>query len=359
MNESATPRYHIDITPRSFLVIVIGIIGIVALWMVREFVLLIILAIIFASFVNSGVRLLKRAHIPRTIGVVLMYLFFIGIISVLVFVFFPLLFKELAGFIDYLPKSNPWTKLVTIISDQGLSGSTFTNIVGTSNLFQGIQKFWKLYLTDPVLAGISSIIQSIKNIFLVFIMSFFLSIKEGSLNSFLRMITPVQYEPYVINLWDRVEKKIGYWFGGQLIIALIAGIISFIGLSLLGMPYALLLSILIIILEFIPFGMIFGTIIIIPLAFFTGGISLGIPVTLFISSLNFFESKILQPLIVNKTVGVPMLLVIISIVAWIELIGWVGAFIAIPFAVLVLEIIYDREKESIINHDSLSVPSIE
>jgi predicted PurR-regulated permease PerM len=353
MNEPMTPRYHIDITPRSFLVVSLGIAAIVSLWMVREFVLLIFLAIIFASFVNSGARLLKRAHIPRTLGVVLMYLFFAGIISLLVLVFFPLLFRELSGFIDYLPKSSPWAKLLNTISDQGFSGSTFKSIVGTSNLVQGIQNFWKTYLTDPVLAGISSIFQNLANVFLVFIMSFFLSIKEGALNSFLRMITPVEHESYIIDLWNRVEKKIGYWFGGQLIIALIAGIISFIGLSLLGMPYALILSILIIILEFIPFGMVFGTIVIIPLAFFSGGISLGIPVALFISSLNFIESKILQPVIVNKTVGVPMLLVIISIVAWIELIGWVGAFIAIPFAVLVLEIIYDREKESIIYQDSM------
>jgi predicted PurR-regulated permease PerM len=63
--------------------------------------------------------------------------------------------------------------------------------------------------------------------------------------------------------------------------------------------------------------------------------------------LNFIESNILQPLVVHKTVGIPMLLVIISVVAWIQLIGWVGAIIAIPFAVLVLEIIYDREKEYI------------
>jgi predicted PurR-regulated permease PerM len=351
MSSETSPKtvlYHVDITPQSFLVLAVGVAGVVALWTVREFVLLIFLAIIFASFVNSGARLLKHAHIPRTFGVVLMYLFFAGIISLLVLVFFPLLFRELSGFIDYLPKSSPWTKLLNTISDQGFTGSTFKSIVGTSNLIQGIQNFWKIYLTDPVLAGISSIFKNLANVFLVFIMSFFLSIKEGALNSFLRMITPIKHESYVVDLWNRVEKKIGYWFGGQLIIALITGVVSFIGLSLLGMPYALILSILIIILEFIPFGMVFGTIVIIPLAFFSGGIALGLPVALFISSLNFIESKVLQPVIVNKTVGVPMLLVIISIVAWIELIGWVGAFVAIPFAVLILEIVYDREKKAIL-----------
>ena len=49
-----------------------------------------------------------------------------------------------------------------------------------------------------------------------------------------------------------------------------------------------------------------------------------------------------------------MLLVLISIVAWIQIIGWIGAIIAIPFAVLILEIIYDREKKSILA-DSVEV----
>lgn len=347
---SSIQRYSIDITPRSFAVVALGTITILCLWLIKDFILLVVLAVIIASFVNAGVRTLKKMHIPRTLGVTIMYLFFLGLLVLIALVFVPLLLKEIGGLIDLLPRTTqntPWAKLLGRVADSGLTETTFNSLVGTSNFFQGIQNFWKIYLTDSVLSGINTIITGITNTVLVFIMSFFLSIQESSLHGFLRAITPVQYESYVINLWDRVEQKIGYWFGGQLIIAVSAGIVSFIGFSIIGMPYALLLSLLIIILEFIPFGMTFGTLAIIPIAFVSGGIPLGVTIAIFMIVLNFIESNILQPLVVHKTVGIPMLLVIISVVAWIQLIGWVGAIIAIPFAVLVLEIIYDREKEYI------------
>lgn len=341
-------RYSIDITPRSFAVLAIGTLAIVCLWLIKDFILLVVLAVIIASFVNAGVRTLKKIHIPRLAGVTIMYLFFLGLVILIALVFIPLVLKELGGLIDLLPRTTqntPWAKLLGRVADSGLTEATFNSLVGTSNFFQGIQNFWKIYLTDSVLSGINTIVTGITNTVLVFIMSFFLSIQESSLHGFLRAITPVQYESYVISLWDRVEQKIGYWFGGQLIISIVAGIVSFVGFSIIGMPYALLLSLLIIVLEFIPFGMTVGTLAIIPIAFVSGGIPLGVTIAIFMMVLNFIESNILQPLVVHKTVGIPMLLVIISVVAWIHLIGWIGAIIAIPFAVLVLEIIYDREKE--------------
>ena len=124
--------------------------------------------------------------------------------------------------------------------------------------------------------------------------------------------------------------------------SLVAGVIGFIGFTFMGIPYALLLSILVTFLELIPFGLTVGTIVITPIIFISQGPSLGITALIFFLILNFLEANVFQPLIVHKTVGIPMLLVLISIVAWIQLIGWIGAIIAIPFAVLILEIIYDR-----------------
>lgn len=347
-SSSKTVRYHVDITPRSFLVLAIGGIALAAMWFIRDFLILVVIAVIVASFVNAGAKLLRKVHIPRTAAVVLMYLFFLGIIALIVFIFLPLLFKELGGVADFLPKTSPWVKLLNRVSDTGLSELTLRSVLGTSNVFQGIQNFWKVYLTDSVLTGLSTIFHALSSTFLVFVMSFFLSIKEGGVNGFLRVMTPVHYESYVIDLWNRVEKKIGYWFGGQFILAFIAGIITFIGLSVIGTPYVLLLSLFVIFLELIPFGLLLGTITIVPFMIVSQGLSVGVTVLIFFLILNFLETHVFQPLVVNKTVGIPMLLVIISVIAWVELIGWVGAIIAIPFAVLILEIVYDREKKAIL-----------
>ncbi len=339
-----TVRYQVDITPRSFAVLALGTGAILALWMIRDFVLLVIVAVIIASFVNAGVKVLRKIRIPRTLAVVIMYLFFAGVIALFVFVFFPLLFRELSGLIDYLPKNSPWANLLNRISDSGLSVRT---ILGTSTTIAGLQNFWKVYLTDSVVSGIATAFHGVVNTLLVFVISFFLSIQEGGVNSFLRAMTPVQHESYIVNLWERVEEKIGYWFGGQFILALLAGVLTFIGLSLMNVPYVLMLSVLVVFLEMIPFGLTVGTLTIVPFIFVTQGASVGFTALIFFLTLNFLEANVFQPLIVHKTVGIPMLLVIISIIGWIQLIGWLGAIIAIPFAVLILEIIYDRERIAI------------
>lgn len=347
-------RYHVDITPRSFAVLALGVGVILALWAVRDFVLLIIVAVIIASFVNVGARILKKIRIPRMMGIIIMYLLFIGIAIMMIFIFFPLLFRELSGFAAYLPKASPWAKLLNRVSQDGLSLKT---LLGTSVGFSGLQNFWKVYLTDSVVSGITTVVKIVADTLLVFVISFFLSIQEGGIHSFLRAITPLKYESYVVDLWDRVEHKIGYWFGGQFILALVAGVIGFIGFTFMGIPYALLLSILVTFLELIPFGLTVGTIIITPIIFISQSPSLGITALIFFLILNFLEANVFQPLIVHKTVGIPMLLVLISIVAWIQLIGWIGAIIAIPFAVLILEIIYDRGRppsdNNVLNNETI------
>lgn len=349
--------YHVDITPKSFLVLAVGGIALFALWMIRDFVLLVIVSVIFAAFINAGVRVLRRLRIPRGVGVFIMYLFFFGIIALVLLVFLPLLFRELSEVVGFLPKGSPWAKLLLRVSDSGLSGSTLSSILGTSNVLQGVQNFWKTYLTESVVTGITTVFHVVTDALLVFVMSFFLVIKEGALNSFLRAMTPVKYESYVINLWKRVEHKIGYWFGGQFLLALSAGVLAFIGLSWIGVPYVLLLSILVMILEFIPFGLTLGTVLIVPFVMVSQGVSVGATTLIFFLILNFLEANVFQPLIVHKTVGVPLLLVIISFIAWIELIGWMGAIIAIPFAVVVLEIIYDREQAMLHSSDQNLPPA--
>jgi predicted PurR-regulated permease PerM len=343
MNNYEPRHYKIDITPRSFAVVAVGAAIIAALWLVRDFVLLVIVAVIIASFVNAGARILRKIRVPRILGVLLMYLIFIGVIAVVIFVFFPLLIHEISNLTQYLPASSPWIKLLNRISEHGLSVKTIFGSNGVS----GLQSFWKVYVNDAFLNGVTTALHVVIDTLLVFVISFFLSIQEGGVNSFLRAITPRKYESYIIDLWSRVEHKIGYWFGGQFILALLAGIIGFIGFTLMGIPYALLLAILLTFLEFIPFGLTVGTIVITPIVFASQGVSLGVTVLIFMLVLNFLEANVFQPLIVHKTVGIPMLLVLISIVAWIELIGPIGAVIAIPFAVLVLEIIYDRERASL------------
>ena len=102
-------------------------------------------------------------------------------------------------------------------------------------------------------------------------MSFYLSIQERGIDSFLRILTPAKNEKYVIDLWTRTQRKIGLWFKGQLMLGVIMGTVTFIVLALLGVKYAFLIGLITGIAELVPFGVIFAAVPAILLSVIDGG----------------------------------------------------------------------------------------
>jgi predicted PurR-regulated permease PerM len=108
-------------------------------------------------------------------------------------------------------------------------------------------------------------------------LSFYLSIREGGIEQFVRLITPSAHEDYVSDLWHRSQRKIGLWLQGQFILMFLVGLLTYVGLTILGVPNALLLGILTGLFEIIPFvGPILAAIPVVGFAALTGGVSLAL-----------------------------------------------------------------------------------
>ncbi|MGG2362206.1 AI-2E family transporter, partial [Salmonella enterica] len=84
---------------------------------------------------------------------------------------------------------------------------------------------------------------------------FYLAVQENGITGLIRIITPLRHEKYVIDLWVRSQKKIGLWVQGQLLLSVIVGVLTFLGLSIFGVQNALMLAVIAGVLELIP---IFG-----------------------------------------------------------------------------------------------------
>ena len=93
---------------------------------------------------------------------------------------------------------------------------------------------------------------------LIVILSFYLSVQEEGVAEFLRIITPVSNHKYVIDLWNRSQRKIGFWLQGQVLLGILIGVLVYLVLSVVGIPYALPLALLAALFEIIP---VFGPII--------------------------------------------------------------------------------------------------
>jgi predicted PurR-regulated permease PerM len=162
----------------------------------------------------------------------------------------------------------------------------------------------------------------------------------------LRLVTPVEHEQYVVSLWRRSQDKIGKWMQGQLLLGLIVGVLLYLGLVILGVPYALLLAVLAAIFELIPvFGQILAALPAIAVAFGDGGVTAALLVLGLYLIVQQFESNLIYPLVVKKIVGVPPLLVILALLIGAKLAGFLGILLSVPIAAALQEFINDIQKK--------------
>ena len=328
-------KISVTITTKTLWTVLFMVIGVFVAWELRSFLMVILVSVIIASFVETGVRGLRKLKIPRIISVVFFYALGLAILFGIFYLLVPLFVNELSDFVALFPKTSYIAKIFTPLATNGWNGDTIKSIIQSNSLSTS---------SASVLGTLDTIFGSILNGILVIIISFYLSVQERGIEQFLRVITPNSYEDYVVDVWNRTERKIGYWFGGQALVAILIGLISYTGLFILGVPYALLLATIAFVFEFVPFGTLFSLVPAVILSYLGGGVKLAIQVFIFYCILHYIDAYFLQPYVLHRTIGMPMLVIILSIIACFELFGIIGVLVAIPIAVLFLELIYDRNK---------------
>lgn len=345
MHDRPALRISTDTIVRAILLIL----GTYLLFQLRDVLILILVSIVIASFVEAGVRGLATYKINRTLAVPIIFAITIFIIFGIFYAFVPIIVRELSDMLTllfkYLPTSSSISKqsiegatqFVTTISSHPSGGDLITNIKNAGALLsQGATSF------------IGSTFGGLLNFILVVVMSFYLSIQERGIDAFLRLLTPARSEKYVLDLWGRTQRKIGLWFKGQLLLGLIIGTITFVVLALLGVKYAFLIGLITAIAELIPFGVIFAAVPAILLAIIDGGFLLGIKVLVFYVIMQQVENYVLGPVVAKRVVGIPPLVVLLAFLVGITIAGFWGALVAMPVAVFILEYMSDVERQKLV-----------
>lgn len=322
---------------------------VVFLFSIKAVILVLLTSIVIASFVESGVIRLARIGIKRTMAVLIIYFSGLLLFAALFYAFLPIFTNEISDLIQLLANELPATSFLTPIQDGsvGEAQNLISNIssdITLDDLVTRVQ-FFVAGVSGGFINAVSVLFGGIFNLILLIILSFYLSMQEKGVENFLRIITPKAKEPQVISLWQRTERKIALWVQGQLLLGFIIGMITYIGLLLMGVQYALLLAIVVAICELIPFGIILGAIPAIIFGYIDGGISLAFMVTIFYVIVQQVEGYVLQPLVVKKIVGVSPLVVILALLIGAKLAGFWGILLAVPVAVCFLELMSDLEKK--------------
>ncbi len=315
------------------------------LWHLRELALIVLTSIVIASAIEPAARGLMKYKIPRVLAVLVVYLMFFGSFFSIVFFLLPPVLNETSHLLASLP-----VYLETLGATDALTEDAILETRSLINNFSLADTTRDLNTLLSSLSGnffsaISLIFGGALSFILIVVFSFYFAINERGIEEFLRVVTPIQHENYVLGLWRRAQRKIGLWMQGQFLLAVLIGVLTFLGLSILGIQYALVLAVIAGIMELIPvFGPILAAVPAVAIAFVNGGPAIALMVVALFVIIQQFENHLIYPLVVTKVVGVPPILVILSLLIGAKLAGILGILLSVPMVAALQEIFSDMER---------------
>ncbi len=182
-----------------------------------------------------------------------------------------------------------------------------------------------------------AVLNALLNAFLVFVLTLYFLTALPAIKRACYSLAPPARQERVTSLGDEILRRVGGYVAGAFVIALIAGVSSFIFLEFAGLSeYALALSIVVALLDFIPLiGATIGAVLVTAIGFATSP-GIGIACLIFYIVYQQVENYLIYPRVMRSSVDVPGVVTVIAVLIGGTLMGVVGALLAIPTAAAVL-----------------------
>lgn len=295
------------------------------------------------AFRNS--RLKKKRKLVRGLSVLTTVVVALAAFTVVLLLLIPQLAYSLMGILNNLPEY--MKNLGSYVEGLVAGNQELANFVDTqmTTINDTIQDFISTAmpsitkLLGNVTVGVIGVVNALKDSILGIIISVYvLYAKEQFIAQAKKVIvalTPDSFSKPFISLVRETHGVFGGFISGKIIDSLIIGVLCFIGTSILGMPYAVLVSVIVGVFNVIPF---FGP--------FIGAIPSALLIlmvdplkclwfVIFIIVLQQFDGNILGPYILGGTTGLSAFWVIFAILTFGGLFGFIGMFVGVPvFAVI-------------------------
>ena len=298
------------------------------LYLIKDVLALFFVAIILSAAFDPLIDWLEERKIPRALSIIGVYVVFLFIVGGAIYLLTgPIIdqIKDLARvFPDFYAKINEG-----IYNLKSLDASMATETVSTSiaDITKSLGQ-----AGSSIFNVVISIFGGVISFFMVLVITFYLTVEENGMKRFVNSITPNKHRAYVAKLISTIQHRMGYWLRGQLILSVIVFVMVYIGLTLLGVKYALILALVAGIFEIVPF--LGPWISAIPGVFFafSQNPTLAIWVAILYFAVQQIENNLIVPKVMGKSTGLNPLVVILAILMGARVGGIVGALLAVPVA---------------------------
>ncbi|MFC1622631.1 AI-2E family transporter [Patescibacteria group bacterium] len=319
------PQQQITISYTSIIRVIIVLIALFFLYLIREVVALLFVAVILASVFDPWVDWLQKYKIPRSISILTIYIILIALLSLIIVLMVP----PIAEQVGQLARNFPiyYEKIVSGFSNspEGVQQMTLPETLQTLSASLG-------QTTKSVFSTLTGIFGGLASFLVVLVITFYLTVEENMIKRTINYLVPRTKRKYIVDLIDRMQLKMGLWLRGQLALMIVVGILTYIGLTILGVKYALLLALIAGLLEVIPFvGPWLSGIPAVIVGFSDSLLKVVLIIGLYFV-VQQLENSIIVPKVMQKAVGLNPIIVITAIMIGGKLGGVVGALLAVPVA---------------------------
>lgn len=325
-------KQTIEISLGTLIKIVAVLLGVWILFNILDIISILIIAFIVVSAMEPAIDWLQSKKIPRTAGVIIIYIVTLSLVGLGISFIVPPLLNQTQSLAQDFP---------SYLQKIDQSFSLLRNFFAAYNVHFDTQQIFNNWnqsitnFTSNIFSTTIGVFSGLISAVVVLSLAFYMSVEENGITNFLVSITSENRKKYVASVIDRIKDKMGRWLLGQLMLMIIIAILVWIGLALIGVPHPMLLGAFAGLLEIIPYvgpiiGAVPGTI----LGFLVSP-TIGFLAILVYLATQQFESHVVVPQVMKKAVGLSPITVILVLLIGAKLAGVVGAVLAVPIATAV------------------------
>ncbi len=327
-------KHTVDISTGIIFRTVLILLGIWFLFVVRDVIAILFIAIIITASIEPAVNWMHRKKIPRSLAVSIIYVILFAVLGTIIYFLIPPFVSQFKDFSENFPLYIE--KLTSIFKGLESYIQAHQVLFSGQNFLQNIsdsltQSSFSIFSTTiGVFSGFISIV-------VILSLTFYMSVKEDGLKGFIVAITPEKYQDYAVLSGEKIKVKIGNKKKNFpcIHLTIFNCIFYFATLYFLDVPYVLVLAILGGLLEIIPYvGPIIASVPAIILGFVISPLT-GILVAAAYIIIQQIEGHVIVPQVMKKAVGLNPIVVILVLLVGAKIGGVLGAILSVPIATAV------------------------
>lgn len=275
----------------------------------------------------------------KVIGTLLLYLIIFLLIGLTITYLVPRLYKNIEELVYNIPKY--MDKVENFVK----TNKYLQNFSPATIVDDKISEYFNMSQINKYIGIISGIANSFISVFVSIVISIYIILEKDGIMRYMRRARKVVFGGGLSTLTLYIKRVITIFYSylaGLALDGAVVGIISWIGFSVLRVPYAVLLGFITAIGNMIPFfGPIVATVIIVLISLISGGIWRVVSVLIFISVVYLIDGYLIQPKVIGGSTGLKPLLVLVAVTVFGDLFGFVGMLTAVPMMATIKMIVDD------------------